>query len=372
MNWFHADDSVGARLRANGIVTSKPGRRRVEREALNAGARFRIAVGVLTAALLAMGAYGVAEKTLLANATPGEGVPAFGHVFVVVGENTEIGQLTPGNAAYLLGTIQPESAWFTDYFAVTHHSLANYVALTSGQFTACEQADGPPAECHQGVDNLFHQLDEAGLSWTVWEESMPAPCSLVETGNRSSLNPYATDHNPAVIYDDIEGHMGVWSATDVSPECVANVIPTGSTDPNNLTVLNRALTLGEVARYNLIVPNECQDGHSACPPIGDRLRQFDDFLRQEVPVILSSPAFGSDGVLIITYDEGTTGHFNLQDRFGRGGHVVLAIVSPLIERGLHDGVFDHYSLLRLVEDGFRLNGYLGNAARARAIVAGWY
>src|SRR5690349_9926906 len=83
-----------------------------------------------------------------------EGVPRFGHVFVIVGENTDYQHLTPTDAPYLTTTIRPASAWFPNYYAATHWSQANYVALTSGQFTRCEQQDFGYA-CRDDVDNLF-------------------------------------------------------------------------------------------------------------------------------------------------------------------------------------------------------------------------
>jgi hypothetical protein len=39
----------------------------------------------------------------------------------------------------------------------------------SARFTACEQADRGYA-CRDDVDNLFHQLDGARMSWNVWLE----------------------------------------------------------------------------------------------------------------------------------------------------------------------------------------------------------
>ena len=44
----------------------------------------------------------------------------------------------------------------SNYYAATHWSQANYVALMSGQFNHCQQQDGGIA-CHQDVDNLYHQ-----------------------------------------------------------------------------------------------------------------------------------------------------------------------------------------------------------------------
>src|SRR5947209_6171829 len=88
-------------------------------------------------------------------------VPTFGHVFVIIGENTELGQINKSNAPFLLNTVKPAAAWLTNYFAITHFSEANYAAMTSGQFTSCQQFDGAIASCHQDVENIFHQLDSA-------------------------------------------------------------------------------------------------------------------------------------------------------------------------------------------------------------------
>src|SRR5437870_832541 len=234
-----------------------------------------------------------------------EGVPQFGNVFVIIGENTEITQLTKTNAPFLLGMIKPASAWLTNYFAVTHYSEANYVAMTSGQFTPCEQHDGLAASCHQGADNFFAQLDGIDVTWQSWMESMPAPCTLTNTGGDAALNHYAAKHNPAIFFDGIEGQNGVWSPTP-GPECIANDIPAGSTGPNDMGTFEAALASGNVARFNLVVPNECEDAHDNCKPAGSPILQFDQFLQREVHLIESSPAFGTDGVIVVTFDEGIT------------------------------------------------------------------
>src|SRR5438093_5332818 len=119
-----------------------------------------------------------------------ESVPSLGHVFLIIGENTDLSQLNKTNAPYQLGTIEPNSAWLTNYFALTHYSEANYVGMTSGQFTACQQFDYSAASCHQRVNNLFHQLDLAGVSWLAWMESMPEPCTLTSTGSPKEQNQY--------------------------------------------------------------------------------------------------------------------------------------------------------------------------------------
>lgn len=293
-----------------------------------------------------------------------DGVPQFGNVFVIIGENTELSALTKNNAPYLLGTIEPNSAWLTNYWATTHYSEANYVAMTSGQFTPCEQKDGPIASCHQNVANLFNQLDQTYGSgaWQSWMESMPSACDTANAGGDKTLNHYAPKHNPALIYDNV---AGTWSGTTLTPstECLSQDIPAGTTGPDDMSAFNSALQSGAVSRFNFIVPNECEDGHSNCSPSGNEVAQFDAFLQREVPLITQSSAWGPTSALFITFDEGTINSPNHADKFGQGGNVAFAVISPLANVGTYGNMWDHYSFLRTLQDGLGTSGlgYLGNA-----------
>jgi hypothetical protein len=53
------------------------------------------------------------------------------------------------------------------------------------------------------------------------------------------------------------------------------------------------------------------------------------------------------------------------------GHVACAILSPLAAAGSYTQKYYHYSLLRTIEDGFRLDGYLGNANVVTPIANIW-
>src|SRR3954453_20058329 len=100
-------------------------------------------------------AAGVPRAAAGSSGAGSEGGPRFGHVFVIVGENTTYSHLTTTNAPYLMKDLRPRSAWLTRYRAATHWSQANYIALTSGRFSRCEQQDYGAA-CHDRVNNLYH------------------------------------------------------------------------------------------------------------------------------------------------------------------------------------------------------------------------
>jgi phosphatidylinositol-3-phosphatase len=302
-------------------------------------------------------------------ATPLEGVPSFGHVFLIVGENTSLSELNKNSAPYQVGWLKQNSAWLTDYWAISHYSTSNYIAMTSGQFLHCHQLDEKPATCNQDVDNLFHQLDVAGVSWTEWNESMPAPCYLVNAGASKDGNSYRVKHNPAVYYADIEG--GDFSGTQgTSAECLSNVIATGGTGFNDTSAFDAALASGDVADFNYIVPNQCEDGHDNCKPQGNNIVQFDDFLAREIPQIMGSPAWGPNDLIFVVYDEGGGKSPNNTDKFA-GGNPPFAVLGGPVHNAIYTGFANHYSLLRTLEDGYGITTHLGAADTAGTLGNIW-
>jgi hypothetical protein len=273
---------------------------------------------------------------------------------------------------YLVSRLKPHAAWLTNYFAVANGSLADYIAMTSGHFSRCEVNNDLPYHlnsgkllCHERGNNLFHQLDRARVSWTEWNESMPNPCAFFDTGVDWYSDTYSTHHNPAVYYDDVEGARYNESVRGApNAECIHKVIATGTTAPNDMGAFNTALSRGKVARFNMVIPNDCENGHDHC---GKKNQHglFDAFLRREVPKIEASPAFGSDGLILITYDE-------WGDATPHNHRVAFVAIGPHVGPGVYrGGPFSHYSLLRTLEDGFGIPDHLRGAARARPISQIW-
>ena len=129
------------------------------------------------------------------------------HVYLIIGENTELTQLNKNNAPYLLSTLKPQSAWLANYFALTHFSEANYVGMMAGQFNKLPAVRRLGRLLPSAWDNLFHQMDGAGVSWQSWMESMPSPCALSSSGAAKTQDHYGAKHNPAIFFDNIEGTL---------------------------------------------------------------------------------------------------------------------------------------------------------------------
>ena len=303
------------------------------------------------------------------HATPGglDGVPRFGHVFLLMGENTSLSQVNAKNTPYIVRSLKPRAVWLTNYQALHDGSLSGYIGMTSGQYRPCDVNDDFPYSpntnmptCAQRINYLFHQLDAARVSWAEWNESMSNPCAFFGTGTDWAKDIYTTHHNPAVYYDDIEGGRYSQNFNQApKPECMHKVIAAGGTGPNDMSRFKAALAKGHVTRFNMVIPNGCEQGHDAC---GTRNLpgQFDAFLRREVPKIEPSPASGASGADLDHLRR--VGRRHPAQPPGRvPGHRPAGPPRHLRR------AFSPYSLLRTLEDGFGLRQHLRNAAHAGAI-----
>jgi hypothetical protein len=170
---------------------------------------------------------------------------------------------------------------------------------------------------------------------------MPGPCT------RSDSDQYVAHHNPALYFTGLRG------------SCRSRDLPMGNGDT---AAFNAALGAGRAGDFNLVVPNNCDNGHDPCG--GDPVRHFDDFLAREVPRIQSSPSFGPRGVIVVVWDEGA-------DAPHDPGHVAAAVLGPLVRPGVVDRTrHNHYSLERMLADGFRV-APLARARQASPISGIW-
>lgn len=278
----------------------------------------------------------IAANPALASKASAATVPSFGRVFVIVGENKSLSQLTSRNAPYIINTLEPESAWFANYNDVATGSLADYTALTSGQYAAC-QTTGPCGSFN--VPSIFSQLGNG--AWQDWNESMPSNCYPKATGADSTLNSYKQGHNPALYYTGLP--------------CSTYDVPAGTTGPDDMSLFNAALAAGTVPQYNFITPNLCEDSDQSCNG-ANIVTEYNNFLAREIPLIEASPAFGSNGVIFVTYDE-------RDGSASASPNIMMAVTGPQVQAGTYTGYFDHYSTLATIEQGLGLP-CLANACTA--------
>ena len=304
------------------------------------------------------------------------------HVFVIMMENTSYSDLlSPANPNTTFIQHLAATAGLADnYFGVTHDSLPNYIAATSGQTWGSNSDDTAQAPLfdHQ---NLVDQLEAAGVSWKAYMENLPFAGDLVDS---TPDGLYVRKHDPFLVYPDVYNNPGR----------ADNVVP--------LTQLTTDLATRNVPQFVWITPNICNDMHGGAPtcpfpssptdPLQAALYQDGDtFLHTWVDAITHSKAWTRHSAIFITWDEGgfedeapfgptdirpgpdspilpatpadpTSGGGG--DLFGGtvygGGQVPMIVIANGVGHRVDSAFADHYSLLQTIEQNFGLP-LLGNA-----------
>ena len=323
---------------------------------------------------------------------------AIQHVFIIVLENKGFDTTFRAgtDAPYFADTLVREGALLRQYYGTGHFSLDNYIAMISGIAPTVEtQSDCPyfldfvetgtapygqpvgkgcvyPAH----VQTIANQLTATHRTWKGYMEDMGKdpereasrcghpPIGALDPTERASPNDqYAAKHDPFVYFHAI---------IDDSASCQERVVPLDELE-GDLSSVDRT------PNYVFISPNLCHDGHDR-PCVSHEpgaLVSADLFLRHWVPMITRSPAFRANGLLVITFDEAidldATACCDEQPGPNTkspgwngpgGGRIGAVVLSPFIAPGtVSDVPYNHYSLLRSVEDIFDLP-HLGYAATA--------
>jgi hypothetical protein len=358
--------------------------------------RFRTGRLLRAVSTIAVAAGALLVATRPAAAQTRSSMPPVKHVFVIMLENEGFDttfSATP-RAPYLADTLVHAGAFLRQYYGTAHFSLGNYIALISGiaPTIAIQQdcplydefvetgmaADGQPIgtgcifPAH--VQTIANQLEAKHLTWGGFMEDMgkdstreAAVCAHGVPGmpdpteRATPLDQYAAKHNPFVYFH----------AVIDSRSCRQHDVP--------LTKLPAALrSARRTPNFTFIVPSLCHDGHDRPCKNGEpgSLESADAFLREWVPRITKSAAFRNDGMLIITFDEALSidataccdepagpnaAHPGVNGP--GGGRTGAVVLSPFIRPGtVSDEPYNHYALLRTVEDLFGLP-HLGFAGR---------
>jgi hypothetical protein len=97
--------------------------------------------------------------------------------------------------------------------------------------------------------------------------------------------------------------------------------------------------------------------HDSCAPTNNPVKQGDAWLAQNVPAILHSAAYLNNGLLLITFDEGTG---------SSDGPIGMIALSPLAKGGGYHNTlrYTHSSTLRTLQKIFGVTPFLGGAVTA--------
>jgi hypothetical protein len=235
-------------------------------------------------------------------------------VVTVVFENKRRGAVMGSAQAPTFNLLAQQYRDLTGYASATHPSLPNYITMTSGSTQGITDDQGFTVV---GSDNIFSELDAAGMDWRSYAESLPGPCPTGDT----SL--FARRHVPTLYYDNV--------TTDPT-YCAAHVV--------DYSQFANDVSSGNLPAFSFVTPNICNDAHDCS------IATADAWLANFVALLQASPQWPNI-ILFVLFDETE----------GGGTNIPAILVSPLLSNpGQPDPTpYSHVAYLATVQDLLHLS-----------------
>jgi Phosphoesterase family len=286
-------------------------------------------------------------------------VPMSQHVVLVIDENSSFSDVM-ANMPWLVGEGNTYG-YANNYHSDNGGSLFDYLWLASGSCHSAVNCTLPPGthdfgcsgnSCSSPItdDNIFRELNNAGISWKVYAQSYSAAGGTPTTPDHANGTDYYRRHNGATWYSDILSNV------DGSASKIVDLSRL-MTDVNN----------NALPRYVIIVPDGNHDAHDC--PVGmpscteaQQLAAADQFLSDNLQPILSLRDFqpGGTGLIIVTFDECAGG-----TNSGCGASVYTALLGPqVIPHTVSSTLYRHENALRTMLDSLGIKNYPGASATA--------
>jgi len=300
--------------------------------------------------------------------------PAFSHIFVIMMENSNYEDIIGNTAdAPYINQLAQQYSVAANYYGVTHPSEPNYLAATAGDFFGLHADDQSK---RYDAQNIVDQLEAKGLTWATYQQGLPSVGAVLDQYPATGSGLYVRKHNPFELYNDILNN----------PKRLQNIKPIES--------LTTDLASGNAPNYAFIAPDVCHDMHGASsssaalygepwcayPPnftLNHALIQAgDSYVKQLVTTIMLSKGWTADSLIAITWDENESSGLSSPNRgFASntgccasptndgGGRVPFILVTNTPHHTISLRPYNHYSLLRTIEDNWGL-GCLANTCNA--------
>jgi len=272
------------------------------------------------------------------------------HVIWLIQENRSAKQVIGSrDYPYLNETVFGRCGLATNYHSISHPSLPNYLALTSGTTTGkASRSNCQPKECPQPQDNLFSQVERSGRQWRQYAQAAAANCDSAKS------DAYEPEHAVPVYYPNIAARCKEWDVPLGTPEAGA---------------LRSDLDSGSLPAFAFISP----DGDH------EKGRHGDQWLSDWISRITATADYRSGNTAIfVTWDEGSGDDEGNGETCADSDHadtaayescwVPLVVISPSTKPGTSSSTYlTHYSLLAATEDLLGLSPRLGAATTAPSL-----
>ncbi|BCG73358.1 acid phosphatase [Mesorhizobium sp. 113-1-2] len=266
------------------------------------------------------------------------------HVFVIAMENRDAKVIYDDShrAPFIHDDLLPKYSHATNFIDELPglDSEPHYVWMEAGTNSFADhtfKSDADPIASHgknatRNGNHLVRQMETAGVSWTSYQEGLDAQRTGSCPVASSSRTFYAAKHNPFVFFKDIAGDP----PSKTAALCILHT--------KAYTSLAADLSGGNVSSYVFITPNLCNDMHGAPGCIkGHPITRGDNWLKTQLPPIIEW-ANKNDGIIFITWDEGS----------GTNKMPFIAIGSGVKAGYAGSATYNHGSMLKSIEEIFGL------------------
>lgn len=253
--------------------------------------------------------------------------PRFTRVIYIVLEN-EDSQDVMKNNEFKNWSLQ--GANFTNFFAETHPSQPNYIAMIAGDTLGVKSNDN----VNLNEKHLGDLLEEKGMDWRVYAEDYPDRCFLGATSGS-----YARKHVPFLSFKNVQKD---------SKRC-ARV--------TNFKSLLNDWKKNNLAAFNMVIPNNKNNGHDT------NIAYSAQWLKKTFNLIFKNPQMMKDTLVVLTYDEGS---YTLKNQI-----YTVFLGSNIIPGSTNNDKHTHYSLIRLIEEEWSLNSLGKGDSAASSILHIW-
>ncbi|HEX3534731.1 MAG TPA: alkaline phosphatase family protein [Gemmatimonadaceae bacterium] len=273
------------------------------------------------------------SSPLRAPASPAPVGKHFDHVVVVMMENAGADEAL---ADPYISSLSRRAAWFSRYYAITHPSFPNYLAIVAGSTFGLDSDHRPPPL--RGA-TITDRLEEKHLSWKSYAENYPGGCFL---GSGAGLGKLTATSAPRELYARKHVPLLAFASIQNDPARCSRVV-TGSQ-------FMRDARAGKLPNYSFYTPNMFNNGHDTS------LETASKWLQGFVRALDGTVAMRQRTLVVITWDEGGN----------RDNRVLTLLLGNVVNPGRYSTTLTHYSLLRTIEDNFGL-GTVGAGDRRAAL-----
>ena len=314
-------------------------------------------------------------------------IPHYDHVIVVVEENRSADTIfAAASQTPTFHALAQDYGVATAMYAETHPSEPNYLALIGGDTfgirdddawyclphstrSFCSHARAPDYVAHSiNGPSLATQLAAHDLDWRAYLEDLPTPGSLDIISGATANEPaglYAAKHNPFVNFRSVRDD------------------PQRARHLRSFASLNRDIAAGALPAFTLIIPNICNDMHGMhmgrnvppdCMTTAGLLRRGDVSIARIVSALMRASVWTdphTNTALILTWDEddgatrgivGCCVHAPNDAANAGDGAIPTVVITNHGPRHVSDATpYDHYSLLRTIEDALGIHEHLRHA-----------